>query len=299
MTILDSIPTLECRFNEPMDKHTSFKIGGRISAMLYPSETDELIESCELLHCAGIKPLIIGRGTNMLVSDTALDMVAINMTGKPFIKRNTKRTEVSAYCGTPLATIAEFACKAGLTGFEFAHGIPGTLGGAIVMNAGAYGGEICDVIQSTTAYNPHTGKFTVTGGEHEFSYRHSRFTGTGDIALYSVIRLREGDKKAIREQMDKYAAQRRRSQPLDIASAGSTFKRPKEGYAAELIEQAGLKGFRIGGALVSRKHAGFVVNRGDATFSDVMAVINAVIETVLKQFGIELEPEVRIIRSEY
>jgi UDP-N-acetylmuramate dehydrogenase len=165
------------------------------------------------------------------------------------------------------------------------------------MNAGAYGGEMKDVILSTRACNPKTGEFTVTGEEHGFSYRHSRFSDTDDVVLSSVIRLRKSNKENIKSKMDELSARRRESQPLDLPSAGSTFKRPQKEYAAALIEQAGLKGFAIGGAAVSEKHSGFIVNRGDAAYADVMAVIDHVRERVLEQFGIELELEVKILKQ--
>jgi len=189
-----------------------------------------------------------------------------------------------------------FAYEHGLTGFEFAHGIPGTVGGAIVMNAGAYGGEMKDVVVSTTAYNKDLGIHTLTAAENDFSYRHSRFSDSSDIVLSAVIRLQKGDKDAIMHKMLELSARRRESQPLELPSGGSTFKRPKEGYAAQLIEQAGLKGFSIGGAEVSQKHSGFIVNNGNATFSDVMAVIEHVQKEVFNKFFVELEPEIKIVR---
>jgi len=167
----------------------------------------------------------------------------------------------------------------------------------VMMNAGAYGGEMKDVIYSTTAYNNEDGCFTLTDADNEFSYRKSRFTNTDDTILSAVIRLKKGDKSKIKSKMDELAARRRESQPLSLASGGSTFKRPKEGYAAALIEQAGLRGFTIGGAQVSQKHTGFVVNKGNATFADILAVIEHTQDIVLKQFGVKLEPEIRIIRE--
>jgi len=249
-----------------------------------------------LLDEYGVLSLVVGNGTNLLVADGALDVLVISTKEL----RNVCRTgdaEITADAGVSLRELAEFAFECSLSGLEFAHGIPGSLGGAVFMNAGAYASQMKDVVYATTAYRRDMGICTVVGEEHGFSYRHSRFADTGEIVLSSVLRLVQDDKLSIRERMEGFAERRRASQPLDLPSAGSTFKRPKDGYAAALIEDAGLKGFAIGGAQVSIKHSGFVVNRGDATFSDVMAVIGHVKEAVLKQFGIELEPEVRIVRG--
>jgi UDP-N-acetylmuramate dehydrogenase len=204
---------------------------------------------------------------------------------------------MTAESGILLSKLAVFALEHSLTGLEFAHGIPGTLGGAVSMNAGAYGGEMKDIVVKTTAVAPDSQVFDVIGDAHGFSYRRSRFSEMNHVILSSVLKLDKGDPEVIKSRMDELSRKRRESQPLNLPSAGSTFKRPQGGYAAALIEQAGLKGYVFGGAMVSEKHAGFVVNRGNATFSDVMAVIDHVRETVLKQFSIELEPEVKIIKS--
>jgi len=164
------------------------------------------------------------------------------------------------------------------------------------MNAGAYGGEMKDVVDTTTSYSINAGNHDVTGAEHDFSYRHSMFDGTGEIVLCSSMRLQKADKENIKAKMDELNARRREKQPLELPSAGSAFKRPKNGYASLLIEQAGLKGYSVGGAQISEKHSGFIVNRGGASFTDVLAVMDHARETVLKQFGIELEPEIKIIR---
>jgi UDP-N-acetylmuramate dehydrogenase len=289
------LPSIECRLNEPMKNHTSFRIGGPVRAMFLPKSEAELTELCTVLRDSGVRPLIMGNGTNLLADDKPLDLIVAKTSGLGNIEL-TSEAEITAESGVIISKLAMFACESGLSGLEFAHGIPGTLGGAVTMNAGAYGGEMKDVIQATTALNPETGMFFVTGDEHGFSYRHSRFSDKEDIILSSVIRLRKDDSAKIRARMDELSQRRRESQPLDLPSAGSTFKRPKDGYAAALIDQAGLKGFTIGGAAVSEKHAGFIVNRGDASFDDVMAVIEHVRETVLGTTGIELETEIKTIR---
>ena len=287
------LPSIECRLNEPMKNHTSFKIGGPVRAMFLPKSTQELINLHSVLRESGINPFVMGNGTNLLVADCAPELCVIKTTELRDIEL-VSETQIRADCGVLLSKLAVFACRHGLCGLEFAHGIPGTLGGAVSMNAGAYGGEMKDVVVETQAVGA-AGSFAVT--EHEFSYRHSRFSDCNDVILSTAMQLQKGDSESIRAQMDDLAARRRESQPLELSSAGSTFKRPAGGYAAALIDQSGLKGFSIGGAAVSDKHAGFIVNRGGASFDDVMAVIEHVRQTVFKRFGIELMPEIKIIRS--
>ena len=290
----ENLISIERRLNEPMKNHTSFKIGGPVRAMFLPNSAQEMTMLCDALNRAEIKPLIVGNGTNLLVCDDELDMVIIKTQGMQDIAQ-TGECEITALSGVLLSKLAVFACERGLAGLEFAHGIPGTLGGAVSMNAGAYGGEIKDVVHSTRAWSAKLGEFEVVGNSHDFAYRHSCFSDTDDIILSSVIRLQKGDSESIRAQTEALNAKRRASQPLNMPSAGSTFKRPQDGYAAAMIEQAGLKGFTVGGAQVSTKHSGFVVNRGDATFADVLTVIEHVRNVVLGRFGVLLETEVKII----
>ena len=299
--IARELPDLKFKENEPMKNHTTFKIGGPVHVMYFPECVFSLIRLCELLQDRKITPLIIGNGSDLLVSDDALDIIVINtlkLNGISIVDFDEilDYQDITVEAGTLLSSIAVFAYENGLTGFEFAHGIPGSLGGAVLMNAGAYGGEMKDVVLSTSAYNPNIGIHTLIGTENEFSYRHSRFSETGDVVLSAVIRLQKDDKESIKQKMEDLSIRRRTSQPLEFPSGGSTFKRPKKGYAAALIEQAGLKGYTVGGAMVSEKHSGFVINNGSATFSDVMSVIEYVQETVLKKFGIELELEVKVIK---
>ena len=293
-SVQDRFPNVRCKLEEPMKNHTSFKIGGPVRAMFFP-ECDSSLTALHSLLCGyGITPFVMGKGTNLLADDKALDIVVINTAGLGGIGCS-DTMEIKAGAGVLLSMLSVYACEHGLSGLEFAHGIPGTLGGAVAMNAGAYEGEMKDVVHSSSVYSPKTGTFTVTGTEHMFSYRRSRFTDTDEVIVSSVIRLQSGDVEGIRALMSELNERRSGSQPLELPSAGSTFKRPKEGYAARFIEQAGLKGFTIGGAQVSKKHSGFVVNCGGASYSDVMAVIGHVQETVFKQYGIELELEVRIL----
>ncbi len=294
----EQMPEIEYRTDEPLKKHTSFKIGGNVQAMFFPGTQNEVIVLSRFLHDAGVTPLVIGNGTNILAEDGPLDTLVIKTHTCLNNISLTNETEISAESGILLSKLANFALERGLTGLEFAHGIPGTLGGAVSMNAGAYGGEMKDVVVKTSAILTDGKIYETVGYAHDFSYRHSCFSDKADVILSSVLKLEKGDPEEIRSRMDELSKKRRASQPLDQPSAGSTFKRPQGGFAAALIEQAGLKGFAVGGAMVSQKHTGFIVNRGNATFKDVMSVIDHVRETVLKQFGIALEPEVKIIRSE-
>lgn len=289
------MPELEIRRNEPMSGHCSFRIGGPVAAMAFPKSGEECEYLAQLLASFGIEPLVIGNGTNLLVSDEALDIFVIKtcdgMGQAELLDENTLR----AGAGITLSRLAVFARDNGLTGLEFAHGIPGSLGGAVTMNAGAYGGEMKDVLSSVSFLDSDAELFRLPAGELGLGYRRSIFSDTGSIILDAEIRLTPGDRGEIGARMRELAQKRRASQPLDMPSAGSTFKRPATGYAAALIDSCGLKGFRIGGAMVSEKHAGFVVNAGGASFEDVLAVMEHVVDTVLARTGTELEPEVKII----
>lgn len=291
------LPEIRFRTDEPLKAHTSFKIGGPVSVMFFPKSTAELRDLGRILYDSGCRFLVIGNGTNILADDKPIDMIAVKTHGGLGSIRLTGETELTAECGALLSKLTAAALEHGLTGLEFAHGIPGTLGGAVAMNAGAYGGEMKDVIVKTTAFGRWSSVYEVRREDHGFFYRRSRFSDSDDIILSSVIRLKKGDPKDIRRKMEELSRKRRESQPLNIPSAGSAFKRPKGGYAAALIQEAGLKGFTAGGAAVSEKHAGFIINKGSATFKDVMTVIDHVREEVLRQFGITLEPEIKIIRS--
>ena len=280
--------------NEEMKKHTSFKIGGEAACFFEPASFEELKNIAGKLREANVKPLILGNGTNLLVDDVPLD-IAVIKTSKLCEIRALGETEVFAQCGATLSRLAVFAYERGLSGLEFAHGIPGTVGGAVLMNAGAYGGEMAGVVKEVTFLTRELEIKTAGAEELAFSYRHSRFEEGSEIVLSAVLSLEKGNTGDIKSRMDELSRKRRESQPLNLPSAGSTFKRPENGYAAAMIDEAGLKGFRTGGAQVSEKHAGFVVNTGGASFSDVISVMEHVRETVLKKHGVLLEPEVRII----
>lgn len=291
------LPHLRMLINEPMSAHCSFRIGGRVRAMAMPASAEETALICRLLARAGQTPLVIGNGTNLLVADGELDLFVIKMDEGMAQIEPDGADGLRAGCGIPLARLAQKAQSLGLSGLAFAHGIPGTLGGAVSMNAGAYGGEMKDVVRATRYLGEDFVIHERSGAEQGFAYRHSAFSDSGDIILESVLALAPGDPAEIQAEMRTLSEKRRAAQPLDVPSAGSTFKRPEGHFAAALIDAAGLKGFAVGGAQVSPKHAGFVVNRGGATFDDVQRLIAHIQETVFRDTGIRLEPEVKIIRG--
>lgn len=285
------MPVLE---EEPMSRHCSFRIGGPCQAMLLPSSAGEIVSISRLCRSAGERPFLMGNGTNLLVTDGPFRHIVVRL-GDRFARIREEDGTLTAQAGVTLAQLAVFAAGKGLSGLEFAHGIPGTLGGAVSMNAGAYGGEMKDVVVSVTYLD---GDLAVQStDEPGFSYRHSRFSDTDCVILAAAARLAPEDPEAIRERMRSLAERRRASQPLEMPSAGSTFKRPPGGYAAALIDQAGLRGYAVGGAQVSEKHTGFVVNRGGAAFDDVLRLMEHVSDTVYERFGVRLEPEVKILRD--
>lgn len=287
-------PDLNVRMWEPMSKHTSFRIGGPAELMVFPKTIEELASVLKVSALLDCKKSILGAGTNVLAPDEGIDGVVICLKDAlDFIEcKDGNRLCVAA--GVTMARAAVFACNHNLTGLEFAHGIPGTVGGGVYMNAGAYGGEISQVCESVDVMYMDGRIQTFQAEEMEFSYRHSRLEEEEAIVLSAVFRLNPGCESEIRETMQTLLQKRKASQPLDLPSAGSAFKRPVGGYAAALIDEAGLKGFRVGDAAVSEKHAGFVVNLGAATAADVKMLLANVAEQVWKKNGILLEPEVRI-----
>ena len=281
---------------ELMCRHTSFQIGGPVEVMVFPEGREQMMETIRLAREFQIVPMVMGAGSNMLVPDEGLDTVMIqtktNMTRMELLEGN----RIKVQCGVTLAKLAVFAMENGLTGLEFAHGIPGTLGGGIYMNAGAYGGEMVQVLESVTVLERDgTVREDIPVAELGLSYRHSRFMEEDSIILYAIVKLTPGDKEAIKARMTELMGKRKASQPLEYPSAGSTFKRPKTGYAAALIDEAGLKGLTVGGAQVSEKHAGFVINRGRATCKDVVELMAQIQEKVKANSGVELEAEVRVL----
>ena len=291
-TIRNELPDLNVRWGEPMHNHCSFRIGGAADIFILPRNEEELIAVLAILRREGAKPFILGNGTNLLIRDEGIRGVVIKLAaGFDSIERD--GNTVYAGCGATLARIAVFAQNNSLGGMEFAHGIPGYLGGAVYMNAGAYGGEMKDIVKSVRYLNAQ-GEICESS-ENDFSYRHSRFTDGDDIILGAALELYEADSETVGAKMRELMEKRSGSQPLDKPSAGSTFKRPVGGFAAAMIDEAGLKGYTVGGAQVSEKHAGFVINAGGASCRDVLELISHIQKTVLEKFGTELETEVKII----
>ena len=285
-------PQLELRENEPMSRHTSFRIGGPVSLMALPATREQASAAVLAAREEGVEPFFLGNGSNLLVPDEGVERFVIKTSGL----RSCHREEpcIIAQSGITLARLAVFARENGLTGLEFAHGIPGTLGGAVTMNAGAYGGEMAQVVRGVTClYSDGTVK-EETG--FDFGYRRSAFSDGSRMILSARLELSADDPAVIAERMEELAARRQEKQPLEYPSAGSMFKRPEGYFAAALIDQCGLKGLRAGDAQVSEKHAGFVVNRGGATCRDVLLLVEQIREAVRKQTGVELEMEVKILR---
>ncbi len=288
------LPKITLLFNEPMAKHTSFRIGGNAEVMALPKTAEELKTVLAACRTLGVKPAVLGAGTNVLAPDAGIKGLVICLKDALVGMEHTGETNIRIYAGVTMARAANFAASLGLFGLEFAHGIPGTVGGGVYMNAGAYGGEICQVCTAVQTMDPEGNIRTYTGEEMGFSYRHSRLEDADEIVICADFVLEKKPEAEIRAKMQELMAKRRASQPLELPSAGSAFKRPAQGYAAALIDQAGLKGFQIGDAAVSEKHAGFVVNKGNATAEDVKALLQAVAARVKEKFGVELQPEVRI-----
>lgn len=267
--------------------------------MAFPATSEQLVLLLHFAAEAGARPLVIGKGTNLLVSDEGLDRLVVDMTdGLNRLEPGREPMTLVAEAGVPLVKLAEFACKQGLAGLEFAHGIPGTVGGAVCMNAGAYDGEMKQVVEKATVFFPEEGVRVLSGEELELSYRHSILSDYPEaVVLSAEFRLTPGDETEIREKMRDLMSRRKASQPLEYPSAGSTFKRPTGYFAGTLIDQCGLKGLRVGDAQVSEKHAGFVINLGQATFADVTTLMEQVQERVWQEKGVRLEPEVKVIRN--
>ena len=280
--------------DEPMKKHTTFRIGGPADYFVTPHSKEEivqLIHTCRREH----KPFyILGNGSNLLVGDRGYRGVIIQIF-KNFNDIVTEETLITAKAGALLSKIAKKAMERGLTGFEFASGIPGTLGGAAVMNAGAYGGEMKDVMEEVTALDNEGNILILQKEELKMGYRTSAVAQKGYIVLEAKLRLRNGSREQVSQRMEELKKQRTTKQPLEFPSAGSTFKRPQGHFAGKLIMDAGLQGFRVGGAQVSEKHCGFVINTGNATAQDVITLMQNVTERVEEKFGVVLEPEVKML----
>ena len=294
------LPDLRMTAEEPMSRHTSFRVGGPARRMAFPASGEQLVLLVSLARECGARPLVIGNGTNLLVPDAGLDRLVI-CTSEMNSLEKTGKTTIRAAAGVPLARLADFAQKNGLAGLAFAHGIPGTVGGGVCMNAGAYGGELKDTVESVVLYYlPEQRLYELTKEQCAFGYRSSLFQKLGGcVILSAVFRLEQGDGEEIAARMRELNQRRREKQPLDLPSTGSAFKRPEGHFAAALIDQAGLKGFRVGGAQVSEKHAGFVVNTGSATSHDVYDLMIEVRGRVHDHSGVVLEPEMIILPPDF
>ena len=288
------LPQIELRFDEPMSRHTSFRIGGAAEVMAFPKNEAELSELLKVSKELDICHAILGAGTNVLAPDEGMTGLVICLkdclNGTELLPDNFLRV----MGGVTMSRAAVFAANHGLSGLEFAHGIPGTVGGGVYMNAGAYGGEIGQVCIQATVMDADGQLHVRSREEMDFHYRHSRLEETGEIVTSAVFQLTAAPAEEIRQRMKELQARRIASQPLDYPSAGSAFKRPAGGYAAALIDLAGLKGYRVGNAAISDKHAGFAINLGGATAADVTQLLRQVSDKVYENSGIRLEPEIRI-----
>lgn len=276
---------------EPMKLHTTFRVGGSAALYIELESEQEFRDILTLLDTEEEDYFTVGNGSNLLISDTGYDGIILHPS-KEFSDIRVEGERLICEAGATLAAIARVALEHELTGFEFAAGIPGSLGGAIVMNAGAYDGEMKQVVESVRLITPKGEIVTKSCEEMDFSYRHSILKEESYIVLSVTIKLARGDKEQIKARMDELAAKRREKQPLEYPSAGSTFKRPEGYFAAKLIQDAGLRGFQVGGAQVSEKHCGFVINKENATAQDVCELMKKVQEQVQEKFGVTLEPEV-------
>ena len=297
--IYDYAKSIGCQAQRdvPMSKYTTFRIGGNAAVMLTPTTDEQLASIIKKCKEENIKPFIIGNGSNMLISDKGLDTVVINMCRpNPKIELVNGDTVVCD-AGATMSKVCNFALENGLTGLEFAFGIPGSAGGAAYMNAGAYGGEMKDVLVECRHIDCDGNFGSLKGEELGLAYRTSAYEHNGYIITTLVMKLSKGNKDEIRAKMQELLQRRKDKQPLEYPSAGSTFKRPEGFFAGALIEECGLKGYSVGGAQVSEKHAGFVINKGSATAKDVLDLIKYIQDKVFSEKGVMLEPEVRLIEE--
>lgn len=300
MSLYDNLCTLcdklECEYSTDavLKDYTSFKIGGKADLMIFPDTAEKLSAILAQANEEKIPVFVLGKGSNLLVSDSGIKAVVINTSKLDGIEL-INETTIKCQSGISLSRLCRFALDNSLTGLEFAFGIPGTAGGAAYMNAGAYGGEMKDVLVSCEHLNTDGSASSFSGDELSLGYRHSVYSDSDYVITSLTLKLEKGDKDAIKARMDELIGKRKDKQPLEYPSAGSTFKRPEGYFAGALIEQCGLKGFTVGGAQVSEKHAGFVINIGSATAEDVLGVIDHCQKTVFENTGVTLEPEVKII----
>ena len=296
--LFDSAVKLGCKAykNEKLCNHISFKVGGPCPLLIEPGNEKQLIYILELIKKTETPYVILGNGTNVLVPDEGLDKVVVKIGDEMASLSLEGEDVICCSAGTKVVTLCKFALENSLSGLEFAYGIPGTCGGAVFMNAGAYGGEVKDVISEITYLSPDSELKTMTVEEAKLSYRHSLFKENGCIVVSAKFKMKKASQEEIKADMNDYLSRRKDKQPLEYPSAGSTFKRPEGYFAGALIEQCGFKGKSLGGAQISDKHAGFLINKNNATAKDIIDLIKLTQETVKKETGITLEPEVIILR---
>ena len=290
--MMDIIDEKRIYTDEPMKKHTTFRVGGNADFFVIPKTVEEVKQTIMLCVEQDMPYYILGNGSNLLVGDKGYRGVIIQIY-KEMNNIFVDGQKIKVQAGALLSKIGSVALEAGLTGFEFAAGIPGTMGGAVVMNAGAYGGEMKDVLEEVTVLTKEGEVLILSKEQLDMGYRTSVVAKKDYIVLKATIALELGDRDAIKARMDELKVQRTTKQPLEFPSAGSTFKRPEGYFAGKLIQDAGLRGFQVGGAQVSEKHCGFVINKGDATAADIVELMKQVSERVKEKFGVELEPEVK------
>ena len=288
-------PDLELRAREPLARHTSFRVGGPVRLMALPRSEAQAAIALRTAAELGVAPFFMGNGTNLLAADGGYEGFAVKSFDGLARLEPDGAEGLAAGSGVLLSRLANYALERGLSGLEFAHGIPGSLGGGVVMNAGAYGGELCQAVTAVACLTRTGERAEIPAADCAFSYRRSAFSEGERLITGARLRLTPGDPAEIRARMDDLARRRREKQPLEYPSAGSTFKRPAGYFAAALIEQCGLKGRAVGGAQVSEKHAGFVINRGGASCGDILRLMALVRDTVRRETGVALEPEVRLL----
>ena len=285
------VPGEHIFLNEPMKKHTTFQVGGNADCLILIEKEEEFVSLIRYLNQIEIPYLVLGNGSNLLVSDEGFRGIVLKTKGS-FTEIKVDGEQVTAQAGALLSQVARAAYEHGLTGLEFAAGIPGTVGGAVVMNAGAYGGEMAHVVEMVQVVDKFGEILTMDNASMEFGYRKSAIKNQPFVATQATFKLQRGDKEQIKAKMDELAAARREKQPLEFPSAGSTFKRPEGYFAGKLIMDAGFRGYTLGGAQVSEKHCGFVINKGNATAQDISDLMKEVSDGVYEKFGVRLEPEV-------
>ena len=291
---LDECASLDYEKNAVLADHSTFKIGGKADYIAYPKSESALCALIDYLNEEKIKYAVVGNGSNILFSDDGFNGVIVVTTRLKKIRK--MRNTIYAECGVSFTALAVYAYKHGLSGLEFAYGIPGTVGGAVYMNAGAYDGEVKDVLQKSAYFDTELSKrCELYNAGHKFGYRTSIFNSNTNIILSAVFELREKDPAEIKEKMDGFMQARKEKQPLDFPSAGSTFKRCEGHYTAKMIDEAGLKGFSVGGAMVSPKHAGFVINTGDAKASDVKELVSVIKTKIKDKFEVDIQEEIKYI----